>query len=64
MTAHFPWRWNHIEGVMVRVLVSSAVDCVLEPWSVQTKDYQIGIVYFSAHSMMEKEQRLVGSESE
>jgi hypothetical protein len=48
MTAHFPWRWNHIEGVMLRVLASSAVDCVLEPWSVQTKDYQIGIVCFSA----------------
>ena len=33
---------------MVSVLVWSAVDCGFEPWSGQTKDYKIGICYFSA----------------
>jgi hypothetical protein len=32
---------------MVSVLASSAVDCGFEPWSGQTKDYKIGICYFS-----------------
>jgi hypothetical protein len=27
---------------MVSMLVTSAVDCVFEPWSGQTKDYEIG----------------------
>jgi hypothetical protein len=35
-------------GVMVSVLASSAVDCGFEPRSGQTKDYKIGICYFSA----------------
>ena len=39
---------NRIGGVMVRVLVSSAVDRGLEPRSGQTKDYNIGICWFSA----------------
>jgi hypothetical protein len=46
---------------MVSVLASSEVDLGLEPRSDQTKDYTIGICCFSAK---EKEQRLVGSESE
>ena len=33
---------------MVRVLVSNAVDRGFEPRSDQTKDYKIGICYFSA----------------
>ena len=33
---------------MVSVLASSAVDCGFESWSDQTKDYKIGICYFSA----------------
>ena len=33
---------------MVSVLASSAIDCGFEPRSVQTKDYEIGICYFSA----------------
>ena len=33
---------------MVSVLASSAVDRRFEPWPDQTKDYIIGICYFSA----------------
>ena len=39
---------NCIGGVMVSVLASSEVDRGFEPWSVQTKDYKIGICCFSA----------------
>ena len=39
---------NHISGVMVSVLVWSAVDAEFEPRSGQTKDYTIGICCFSA----------------
>jgi hypothetical protein len=39
---------NRIGGVMVSLLVSSAVDHGFEPRSGQTKDYQIGICCFSA----------------
>jgi hypothetical protein len=39
---------NHIGGVMVSMFASSEVDRVLEPRSGQTKDYNIGICYFSA----------------
>ena len=39
---------NHIGGVIVSVLASSAVDCGFESQSGQTKDYKIGICCFSA----------------
>jgi hypothetical protein len=39
---------NHINGVMVTVLASSAVDRGFEPRSGQTKDYENGICCFSA----------------
>ena len=41
---------NHVGGVMVMVSVfaSSAEDRGFEPRSCQTKDYKIGICYFSA----------------
>ena len=57
---------HRIGGVMISVLASSAVDHGFEPRSGQTKDYNIGIWCFSAKqcSITEKEQRLVGSESE
>jgi hypothetical protein len=38
---------NRIDGVMVSMLSSSAVDRGFEPWSGQTKDYEIGICWFS-----------------
>jgi hypothetical protein len=38
---------NRIGGIMVRLFVSSAIDCVFEPRSGQTKDYKIGICCFS-----------------
>jgi len=43
-----PIRTNHIGGVVVGVLVSSAVDRGFEPRSGQTKDYKSGICCFSA----------------
>ena len=39
---------NRIDGIMVSVLASRAVDRGLEPRSSQTKDYKIGICCFSA----------------
>ena len=33
---------------MVSVITSSVVDHGLEPWSVQTKNYEIDICYYSA----------------
>ena len=41
---------NHIGGVMVSMLVSSAVDHGFEPHSGQTKDYKIGLCCFSTIS--------------
>jgi hypothetical protein len=38
----------HIGSVMVSMLALSVVDCELEPWSGQTKDYKTGICSFSA----------------
>jgi hypothetical protein len=38
---------NCFGGVMVSVLASSAEDPGFEPWSGQTKDYEIGICCFS-----------------
>ena len=38
---------NRIDGVLVSVLTSSAVDCGFEPRLGQTKDYKIGICCFS-----------------
>jgi hypothetical protein len=49
---------------MVRVTVSGVVGCRFDLRSHQTKDYNIGICYFSARSAKEQEQRLVSSESE
>jgi hypothetical protein len=39
---------QRIGGVMVGVLTSSAVDPRFDPRLSQTKDYKIGICYFSA----------------
>jgi hypothetical protein len=47
---------------MVSVLASIAVDHEFEPWLGQTKDYNIGIYYFSAKDATLK-SRLVVSES-
>jgi hypothetical protein len=43
-----PYLRNRIGGVMVSVLISSAVDRGFEPRSSQTKDYKMGICCFSA----------------
>ena len=43
---------------MVSVLASSAVNCGLEPWSGQTKDYKIGICCFSAkHAALKRKSK-------
>ena len=42
------YTFDHICGVMVSVLASSAVDRGFEPQSGQTKDYRIGICCFSS----------------
>ena len=49
---------NHIGGVMVSLLVSSAVDHGFEPRSGQTKDYKIGICCFSAkHASLRRKSK-------
>ncbi len=54
---------NRIDGVLVIMLASSDVDRGFKRWLNQTKDYKIGICCFFVHSIKEKEQKLVGSES-
>ena len=55
---------NRIGGIMLSVLTSGVVDRGFEPRSGKTKDYKIGICYFSAkHASLRKKQRLVGLES-
>jgi hypothetical protein len=48
---------NHISGVMVSVLSSSAVDCGFEPQSGQTKDYEIDICCFSAKNALRSKSK-------
>jgi hypothetical protein len=39
--------FNHIDGVLGRMLALSEVGGGFTPWSAQTKDYEIGICCFS-----------------
>jgi hypothetical protein len=49
---------NHIGGIMVSVLASSAVDRGFKPRSGQTKDYKIGICCFSAkHAALRRKSK-------
>jgi len=51
-------------GVMVSLLASNGVNHGFKRMSDQTRDYKIGIWYFSAkHTVLRRKQRLVGSES-
>ena len=43
---------------MISILASSAVDRKFEPWSVQTKDFKIGICCFSAKHAALRRKRL------
>ena len=43
---------------MVSVLASSVVNCGFEPWSGQTKQYNIGICYFYAELRSKNEDWL------
>jgi hypothetical protein len=46
---------------MVSMLASSVVNRRFEPWSCQTKDYEIGICCFSAkHSALRRKNRIGG----
>ena len=50
--------FDYIDGVMVNMLASSAVDRGFEPRSVQTKDYKIGICCFSAkHAALKRKSK-------
>ena len=49
---------NRIDGVMVSVLASSAIDRGFEPRSGQTKDYKIGMCCFSAKHVALRTGRL------
>ena len=52
------FSFHRIGCVMVSVLASSAVDRVFEPRSGQTKDYDIGICYFSAkHAVLSRTRK-------
>jgi hypothetical protein len=54
----FVWRGNHIGGVTISVLFSSAVDRGFDPQTGQTKDYEIGICCFSAkHATLRKKDK-------
>jgi len=46
--SYITYSSNCIGGEMVSVLSLSVVDSRIKPWSAQTKDYKIGICYFSA----------------
>ena len=49
---------NRIGGVTLSVFASSAVDRGFEPRSGQTKDYEIGICYFSAkHATLRRKSK-------
>ena len=41
-------KMNCISGVMVRMLAFSVIDCGLQSWANQSKDYKIDICCFSA----------------
>ena len=51
---------NRIDGVMVSVLDSCAVDHGFEPRSGQTKDYEIGICCFSVRYAALRRKRQTG----
>ena len=43
---------------MVSMLTSSAVNCGFKPWSGQTKNYKIGICFFSAkHAALKRKDK-------
>ena len=55
------WKKKKNGGLMIGVLVSSVVDLGFKPLSDQTKDWNF-CKNSSPPSLMEKEQKLVGSE--
>jgi hypothetical protein len=49
---------KRISGVMVSVLVSSAIDCGFEPQSDQIKEYEIGMCCFSGkHTALRRKSK-------
>ena len=52
------FQGNHIGGIMVSILTSSAIDYGFKPRSDQTKDNEIGIYCFSAkHSALRRKSK-------
>ena len=50
---------NHISGVVVSVLVSSVINRVFEPRSVQTHDYKIDICsFFAMHATAKRKNKV------
>jgi hypothetical protein len=43
----FCTKFDHTNGLIISVIVSSGVDDEFNPWSCQTHDHQIGICCFS-----------------
>ena len=51
-------KQNRIGGIIISVLASSAVDRGFEPRSGQTKDYKIGICWFSTkHAALRRKSK-------
>ena len=54
--SNFPF--NRIDGVMVNMLASSAVDHGFKPQSGQTKNYKIGICcFFAKHAALRRKSK-------
>ena len=54
----FPFKVNRIDGVMVSVLASSAVERGFDLRSGQTKDYKIGIYcLFAKHAALRRNSK-------
>ena len=57
-TRDYASSFNHIGGVMVSMIASSAVDHGFEPRSGKTKTYKIGICCFSAkHASLKRKSK-------
>ena len=58
LVIHNTFMFNLIDGVMVSMLASNAVDRGFEPRSGQTNDYKIGICSFSAkHAALRRQSK-------
>ena len=57
-------KTHRLDGEVISMVSSSAVDCAFDRCSSETKEYKIGIWCFSAkHKSLMRKSRLVGSVS-